>query len=95
MNSMSRPQVHPGTNVLAIEVFPPTEKSLAINWVDWNPMPPDKDMGLWAEIRLVTSGAVTVRHTAVFTHFADDALDVALLAVTADLRNQSSSDDTG
>jgi len=84
-------QVHPGTNVLAVEVFPPTEKSLAINWVDWNPMPPDKDMGLWAEVRLVTSGAVTVRHTAVFTHFADDTLDVALLTVTADLRNESSS----
>ncbi len=85
------PQVHPGTNVLAIQVFPPTEKSLAINWVDWNPMPPDKDMGLWAEVRLVTSGAVTVRHTAVFTHFADDMLDLALLTVTTDVRNESSS----
>jgi exo-1,4-beta-D-glucosaminidase len=83
-------QVHPGTNVLAIEVFPPTERSLAINWVDWNPMPPDKDMGLWGEVRLVTSGVVTVRHTAAFTHFADDALDVALLTVIADLHNKSS-----
>ena len=34
------------TNVLAVETFAPTEKDLGINWVDWNPCPPDKDMGL-------------------------------------------------
>jgi exo-1,4-beta-D-glucosaminidase len=82
--------IHPGaTNVVAIEVFPPAENSLAMNWVDWNPMPPDKDMGLWGSVRLVSSGPVTVRHTAVFTHFEDDTLATALLTVTADLHNAS------
>lgn len=82
--------VRPGSrNVIAVEVFPPTENSLAINWVDWNPMPPDKDMGLWREVRLVSSGPVTVRNTAVFTHFEDDTLAIALLALTADLHNNS------
>jgi exo-1,4-beta-D-glucosaminidase len=33
--------------VLAVEVFAPTEKDLAINWVDWNPAPADKNLGLW------------------------------------------------
>ena len=80
-------QVHSGSNVLAVEVFPPTEKSLGINWVDWNPMPPDKNMGIWADVRLATSGAVTVRNTAVFTHFTDSTLETALLTVTADLHN--------
>ena len=32
------------------ETFAPTEKDLGINWVDWNPCPPDKDMGLWARL---------------------------------------------
>jgi len=36
------------TNVLAVETFAPTEKDLGINWVDWNPSPPDKDMGCGA-----------------------------------------------
>ena len=82
--------VHPGSkNFIAVEVFPPTEKSLAINWVDWSPMPPDKDMGLWRDVRLVTSGPVTVRNAAVFTHFDDDTLATALLTTTADLRNNS------
>ncbi len=83
--------VHPGAkNFLAVKVMPPDEKSLAINWVDWSPMPPDKDMGIWREVRLVTSGPVTVRHTAVFTHFDDDTLAAALLTLTADLSNNSS-----
>jgi exo-1,4-beta-D-glucosaminidase len=34
--------------VLAVETFAPTEKDLGINWVDWNPCPPDKDMGCGA-----------------------------------------------
>ena len=39
--------IKPGSsNVLAVETFAPTEKDLGINWVDWNPCPPDKDMGL-------------------------------------------------
>ncbi len=84
------PEIHGGSNVVAVEVFPPTEKSLGINWVDWNPMPPDKDMGLWGSVRLVTTGSVTVRNSAVFTHFADDTLDTALLTVTADLHNLTS-----
>src|SRR4051812_37312164 len=43
-------------NVLAVETFAPTEKDLGINWVDWNPCPPDKDMGLWGEVTLVETG---------------------------------------
>ncbi len=82
--------VHAGArNFLAVKVLPPDEKSLAMNWVDWSPMPPDKEMGLWREVRLVTSGPVTVRHTAVFTHFDDDTLATALLTLTADLTNNS------
>lgn len=39
--------LRPGGNRLAIEVFPPKPDDLAISWVDWNPSPPDKNMGLW------------------------------------------------
>jgi len=33
------------TNVLAVQVFSPTDTDLAITFVDWNPAPPDKNMG--------------------------------------------------
>src|SRR6266567_4251103 len=39
--------LRPGArNALAVEVFAPTPGDLGINWVDWNPTPPDKNMGL-------------------------------------------------
>jgi len=74
-------------NVLAVETFAPTEKDLGINWVDWNPCPPDKDMGLWGAVDLVTTGAVTLRSPMAVTHFPDDTLTSAELTVYAELHN--------
>ena len=80
--------VKPGAqNVLAVETFAPTEKDLGINWVDWNPCPPDKDMGLWGDVNLVTTGAVTLRSPLVVTHFPDPSLATADLTVYAELHN--------
>jgi exo-1,4-beta-D-glucosaminidase len=75
------------TNILAVETFAPTEKDLGINWVDWNPCPPDKDMGLWGAVDLVTSGEVTLRSPLAVTHFEDGALATADLTVYAELHN--------
>jgi len=82
---------HSSDNALAVETFAPTEKDLGINWVDWNPAPPDKDMGLWGAVDLETTGAVTVRSPMVATHFEDDSLNVADLTVYAELHNASAS----
>ena len=74
-------------NVVAVEVFAPTEKDLGINWVDWNPCPPDKDMGLWGEVELVSAGPVTVRSPMVSTHLLDGPGHAAELTVYAELHN--------
>lgn len=80
--------IEPGKkNVLAVETFAPTEKDLGINWVDWNPAPPDKDMGLWGGVDLSATGAVALRAPAAVTHFEDDALNVADLTIYAELQN--------
>jgi len=79
--------VKSGTNVLAVEVFAPTEKELGINWVDWNPTPPDKDMGIWGDVYLTSSGPVSVRNPEVVTHLPDKSLAEALLTVRAQLHN--------
>jgi exo-1,4-beta-D-glucosaminidase len=76
-------------NVLAVETFAPTEKDLGINWVDWNPCPPDKDMGLWGSVDLVSTGTVTLRSPLAVTHFADNSLALAELTVYAELHNAS------
>ena len=76
-------------NVLAVETFAPTENDLAISWADWSPLPPDKEMGLWEKVDLVTTGPVAVEAPFVATHFADGSLKEADLTVYGQLRNGS------
>ena len=74
-------------NVLAVQVFAPTENDLAITFVDWNPAPPDKNMGLWRDVYLTASGPVAVRYPAVVSKLNLPAANSARLTVTAELKN--------
>ena len=83
--------VQPGKkNAVAVEVSAPRANELGITFVDWNPTPPDKDMGLWQEVVLSSSGPVSVRHSVVETKLDLPATDKAHLTVRADLANNSS-----
>lgn len=82
-------------NVVAVETFAPTPLDLGINWVDWNPSPPDKDMGLWGEVSFETSGRVTLRSPMATTHFTDGSLKEADLTVYAELHNASDREISG
>ena len=80
--------IKPGAeNVLAVQIFPPTENDLAITFVDWNPAPPDKNMGLFREVSLTTSGPVALRYPTVVSKVNSPANDSAQLTVTAQLKN--------
>jgi exo-1,4-beta-D-glucosaminidase len=74
-------------NALAVQVWAPKKDDLAITFVDWNPAPPDKNMGLWRGVDMVTSGPVALRHPAVVSKIDSPANDKAHLTVTAQLRN--------
>ncbi len=74
-------------NVLAVQVWAPTEHDLAITFVDWNPAPPDKNMGLWREVYLTTSGPVALRYPTVVSKLNPPANDRAELTVTAQVKN--------
>jgi len=78
-------------NVIAVKTTAPTEKDLGINWVDWNPCPPDKDMGLWGAVDLIETGPVTVRSPIAITHFPDGSLNRADLTIYAELHNAGNS----
>ncbi len=77
-------------NVLAVQVFSPTENDLAITFVDWNPAPPDKNMGLWRDVEITTSGPVALRYPTVVSKVDSPANDKAELTVTALLKNAAS-----
>jgi exo-1,4-beta-D-glucosaminidase len=75
-------------NAIALEIFAPGKNDLGITWVDWNPTPADKDMGIWKEVFVTTSGDVTLRNPFV-TSKLDSDLKAGALTVSADLRNTS------
>ncbi|MCU1301421.1 MAG: glycoside hydrolase family 2, sugar binding [Candidatus Sulfotelmatobacter sp.] len=82
-------------NVLAVQVFAPTENDLAITFVDWNPAPPDKNMGLWGDVYLTTSGPVAVRYPTVVSKLNLPTNDSAQLTVAAQLKNGTDRSVTG
>jgi len=75
-------------NALAVEVIAPEKEALAITFVDWNPAPPDKDMGIWKDVYLTSTGAVSLRNPFVNSKL-DAAYKTAELTVSADLHNAS------
>src|SRR5712664_904776 len=81
--------LQPGkANAIAVEVFAPGKYDLGITWVDWNPTPPDKDMGIWKEVFLTSSGSVAVRNPFVATKL-DAEYKTAELTISGEVRNVS------
>src|SRR5260370_27288769 len=75
-------------NVIALEISAPAKEDLGIPWVDWNPTPADKDLGIWKEVSITAPGPVAIRHPFVKTHLNDD-FRAADVTISADLRNDS------
>src|SRR5882724_11423527 len=76
-----------GLNTLAVEVFPQQPDDLGWTFVDWNPMSPDKNMGIFRDVYLTSSGPVTVRYPQAITHFDLPSLETAHLTLNAELHN--------
>jgi exo-1,4-beta-D-glucosaminidase len=79
--------VKAGANVVAAQIWAPIDASLAITFVDWNPAPPDKNMGLWRDVYLRATGPVALRYPAVVSKVDSPANNAAHLTVTALLKN--------
>ena len=84
----------PGPNALAVLVSAPKPTDLSITFVDWNPMPPDKLMGLYRPVSVTATGPVALRHPQVVTKLSP-ALDRAELTVKVLATNATSAPVTG
>jgi len=76
-------------NILAVEVFPPQPGEPTIGFVDWNPKPPDNNMGIWREVRLRISGDVSIENPFVQSKVDLNTLNNASLTITAEVINHS------
>ena len=75
------------TNSLAVEIFPPQPRDLAITLVDWAPMPPDKEMGIWRDVHITATGPIALRYPAVLAKLNLPSSDRAMLTIRAELTN--------
>jgi exo-1,4-beta-D-glucosaminidase len=90
--------VHAGANSLALRVHPGDPRtSLSIGWVDWNPTPPDNNMGPWRGVDIVRAGPVAIRVPQVSSALSLPDLERAALSVNVEARNLDASahDDRG
>jgi len=82
------PWVHAGVNILALRVHPGDPRtSLSIGWVDWNPAPPDNNMGPWRGVDIVQTGPVELRFAHVTSTLSLPDLAHAALTVKVQARN--------
>ena len=79
----------PGRNALAVAVHPPQPGDFTIGFVDWNPRPPDENMGIWRPVTLRLTGTVSLNDVAVQTEVDLETLESAGIKVSAVVRNHS------
>jgi exo-1,4-beta-D-glucosaminidase len=86
---VTRFAVFGGTNVLAVKVYRPGPGAVTLGFVDWNPRPPDHDMGLWRPVEVQLSGDVSIDNPFVATRVDTATLKKAELTVSAEVMNLS------
>ena len=84
-----------GANALALEVIPPKPGDFSTGFVDWNPPPPDRNMGIFRSVRLRFCRNVSIERPFVQTKLNLETLDEATLNVTAELVNHGQSSISG
>ncbi len=82
-------------NCLALEIYPPKGQDLTITWVDWNPTPPDRAMGIWYDVSVTSTGLVAIQHPHVVTDLDLPNLDEAKLTISTELQNSETKRVTG
>jgi exo-1,4-beta-D-glucosaminidase len=84
--------IHTGTNILALSVHAGDPRTgLSIGWVDWNPTPPDNNMGPWRGVDIVRTGPVEIRFPQVASKLSLPDLGHAALTVNVQARNLDAS----
>jgi exo-1,4-beta-D-glucosaminidase len=78
-----------GENVLALEIWQHADGEYSIGFVDWNPIPPDRNMGIFREVILEVTDGVKIRSPFVYAKVNKETHDRAVLSIQAELENNS------
>lgn len=81
--------IRKGENILAIEVIPPVPGDFSTGFVDWNPAPPDGNMGVFRPVILRLHRGVRVENPFVRSRIDFNDPVSAKLTVSAELSNDA------
>jgi exo-1,4-beta-D-glucosaminidase len=87
--------IKPGSNILAAEVFPPQPGDFTFGFVDWNPKPPDENMGLWRPVTMRLSGPVSLEQPFVTSKVNSETLAEADLTIAVEVVNHTNREVSG
>ncbi|HEY6333434.1 MAG TPA: hypothetical protein VI756_29185 [Blastocatellia bacterium] len=65
-------------NSVALDITGPSHKDLSMTFVDWSPMPADRNLGIWRGVWITSSGPVKLRFPQVQSDLATDLASAAL-----------------
>ncbi|WP_150452588.1 glycoside hydrolase family 2 protein [Arenibacter lacus] len=76
-----------GRNVLAVEVIPPQPGDFSTGFVDWNPAPPDGNMGIFRTVSLHLHGGGLLDKPFVKSKVDKTTLQEAALSISVEVHN--------
>ncbi len=77
-------------NCLALEIFPPVKGTdPSIRWMQGTQMPPDRDTGIWYNMKILTSGPLRIKHPKVITDLDLPSTKAAHITISTDLVNMT------
>ncbi len=78
----------PGDNVIALEIWQYADGEYSIGFVDWNPLPVDRNMGIFREVFLEINDGIKIRSPFVYSRLnkTDGSAD---LFIQAELNNST------
>jgi exo-1,4-beta-D-glucosaminidase len=79
-----------GKNSLAVEVFHQKKNEPSIGFVDWAPMAPDRELGLWRPVKLKISDKTSLNNIFVTSKIDKKEYKNAELQITAEAVNNTS-----
>ena len=82
-------KLKPGKNILAVEIFPPQPGDFTMGFVDWNPKPADREMGLFRPVKLHFYKSIALENVFVESKIDHGNWHDAQLTIHADLKNES------
>jgi exo-1,4-beta-D-glucosaminidase len=84
-----------GNNIIALELWQPVDGEYSIGFVDWNPQPPDRSMGIFRDVLLEMNAGVKIRSPFVQAKVDKESLQAAGLTIRSELENNSDKDISG